>query len=754
MAGLDDLLAKALPRLAEMAPEKARALRRKLTVLLARSWTRGPERVARAFGVDLDDGEHAAVASAERAGEGEKTEAFLADVREAIGPERFVNLVRGVAKAYARAKKAAAEREAEPGAAEPVEKLSKSSERLPKAESKRLKAKSERLHAQRERLSKSSERLKARSDRLSKSSERLKAKSDRLKAKSERLARSSDRVSRVSDAGSISSSSVEESGEAELAVPDELAVPEEALEEAPLQITIEETPKKKAASEAEAAPSEDDGPDLAAARAIERWKKNGDDDELAQARRLYREAEKQAEAPAAKAAARAGSAFVELLLGHDDKAREHAKRALADDSRAPLAVSVLMRAERGGEGARERLRALLARARVALDGGKRGALVPHAKELEEAFPDEPFGSLVRIAEAQSRAGEAPAETFEAWKRYPSARFADIALGAGLDAASARGALAVGLQRLDKDDGAFTKTSKDTESKDNDVAGAFQVALGIARTALGTRSDIAKAEEQELRTVVGQALLGLQHFDHACEAFTKARALDRQSHLAYECTKGEERANVLRRAFDKPGIKAKLTKLEGVGLAAMRKGLAARLEKIAAERKPIDDELSKAELEAATALIADSARREKVVSRLRGTGGANAMSELEEAEKKLGELASAKDGIAARKDARAAESSGGGLFGKIGRGLGKALDGVKDAAKSVEIAARRQVLEAKRNEAVRALGRKLREAVPDDGWDDDALDGFIARSGALEARIDHLDDESNQVRKIVARAADA
>jgi hypothetical protein len=711
---IEELFARAIPKLAEVEPEKAAALRKKLGRLLAKTWSRGRDHVQEHLGIEVDEAAHEAALDGARAASAEgSVDRFLESLLDAVASEKlFVKLARATAHL---AKQRAEEKKDEPAPKRASERVKKVSERLKKAPSERLK--------------------KAKSERLKKVS------SGRQKA--------------------LTASSVDDTDDGpSLAVPDEgteLAVPADALDEdAPLRITLEETADPKAELRKLAAPTDkgsaDDGPDLAAARALERFRKDGDPAELDGARRLYKEALKAATIAPAKAAARAGLALVALSGGDETEAKRLADEALREDDCCPLAISVAARAARG-EGARERLKGAIARARAALSKGDRKALPAIIEELEEKHGDEPFAALVRFADGADRHSPSEDAIAAAWKRYPSRNHPDLALGAGLDLVVAKGAALWALERLEKDDAGWAPTVKDLEKKDNAVAGALQIALGVSRVALAVRSDLTKPEEQELRMASAYALLGLQHFDQSAATFAKARTIDRKTPAGFECSKGEDRCAVMRRAFDKPGIKAKLGSLEGIGLAALKKSLASKLEKLSAEKRPLDEKLGGDETETAKKLAGDATRRARAFEKMKSAGGLDeTVTAIAEAEKKLGELSSEQDGLAAKKEKAPEAPAKGGLFGKLAGGLGRALDGAKDLAKGAELKLRRQHVEAKHQEALRNLGKRLRDA-PDGGWKDKELDAYVARTRTLEAKLDQLEDEAGQLRKATTRASD-
>ena len=92
-----------------------------------------------------------------------------------------------------------------------------------------------------------------------------------------------------------------------------------------------------------------------------------------------------------------------------------------------------------------------------------------------------------------------------------------------------------------------------------------------------------------------------------------------------------------------------------------------------------------------------------------------------------------------------------MFARMKQGLNKAVDKAKSAAKGAELALRKSVAQGKRSEAVRALARSLRER-PESGWGDPELDAFLGRFDAIDARLEVLEEEANELRASVARAS--
>ncbi len=724
---IDDLIARAVPKIA--AQGKVESFKRKIAKFAARAWVKGPEKLA-AYGAKVSSKVHAAALEAAEMSEDDDEGAFLDDVRKAFkDDEAFVAAVKALAKAYAAV-------------------LAKKKESADQGD-------------RRERRADDAPAVKRRA-----SSRRAKVVID--EEEEAKPSKKADPPGAISESGS---------GEAEelptLEIPDE----DDGPKHLGIRMDDEEPappPKKKssqtvdvkkkhgefkrveledpgeiemlapmvsplaAAKPAAAEPvDEDEGPDAAASRSIERYKKDGDPDELANARKLYKLAVEQAKVAPAKAAARAGVALTSLLAGQDDEAKKLAEKALADDALCALAISVLSRAKRG-EGSREKLKAAIARARNAWRSGDSDRVAEAAEALNKDFPQEPYGALIQIALAAESGDGLDTAVAAAWKLYPSAKNPDIALGEPLDARVARSAAMWGTQAVDKGGtDALIQTQRKLEEKDNVIAGAFQIGLGIARCALATRTDLTKAEEQELRTMCGESLLGLQYFDAAAATFDKGFSIDRNSGFAMECKKGTERAQVMRRAFDKPGVKARLGSFDGIGTAALKKAVGNRVAQAMTEKEQEESALLKDELEAVKALLANPDRRAKLEQRARKGGKESPFGPLEAVEQQVQTLEDEKKALGAKDPAEKK-----GFFGR-------ALDKVKDTAKTAQLAVKKQMAESKLAEAHKACARKLRDA-PDDGWGDPVLDALAKRGAAVDAKLEHLEDELLQAKKAVAK----
>jgi hypothetical protein len=263
-------------------------------------------------------------------------------------------------------------------------------------------------------------------------------------------------------------------------------------------------------------------------------------------------------------------------------------------------------------------------------------------------------------------------------------------------------------------------------------------------ALATREKLGPVEEQELRKWTGQALIAAQYYDHAKEVLAAARTLDRNSHHVLEINKDETHCGVMKRAFDKPGVKAKTGKLDGVGLVQHRKAIAARLQAVLAQKDDALGGYEQDEERLVAAIVGAPERKKKLEARAKKAGQPNPFERLDAVDDELASLE------ARGADEAPAPAAGGGLFGKMKGGFSKALDKAKSAAKGAELALRKGVAASKKKEAARALAVRLRDR-PDGGWGDAELDRLIDRWRDVSSRAEALEEEAEELRKAAGRA---
>ncbi|MEZ6183772.1 MAG: hypothetical protein R3F62_02045 [Planctomycetota bacterium] len=385
-------------------------------------------------------------------------------------------------------------------------------------------------------------------------------------------------------------------------------------------------------------------PTAAAERALARYRESGDHDELEEARRLYKVAVKEAQGKIAQGVARAGLARTYLLGGQREKAHDHAKKALKLFPAEPTAVEVWVRSEREESAARAQAEALLARANTLIEREQPQALEKVAKELAKLAPESALPALVRLAAAveQHTEGEALEPILAAaWKAYPGdPDWADVPLGPGVENAVIRGAQGWLKPRWEGEGADVLKQAvKDVESKQNLVAGAWQLSLGVARVALSTRRRPPADDRQRLMMQVGHALFFAQYYDHAKEVYGSARTVDRGGPFVLEINKQETQCGVMRRGFDRPGVKAKMGQCAGVGLTAYRKALGQRLEQAIRERDTLQQKISQDVQKVVGGIVKDAKRRKAIAKSAQAAGLDDPFARLDEVEAQLASIAS-------------------------------------------------------------------------------------------------------------------
>ncbi|RMG15436.1 MAG: tetratricopeptide repeat protein [Planctomycetota bacterium] len=686
MSKAEAILRKAVPALAKEG-EKARRLRSRLFRVADALWKRGPDRLAR-LGLEVDPGGWRALDPAE-------PERFAEGVLEVLGTRgalRFWSAVRKELKRKLARKERGKVKDTPPA---------------PKA---RPQAKSPRRAAEGTR------------DPLTLSDE------------APVPAEVADPAGAISDEG--------------LAVPDDdlaLAVP---ADEGPLAVpgdedevpaldldALELLPQSgtgSSPSSARDAASEEEpaDPALGAERALSRYRSTGDREHLARAKKLAKGALEGAEGRVARGAARGLLARVYLLAGQAEKARQLAQRALSDFPAEPVANEVLCKADWPLEAERERLRGLLASAEQALRAGNADDAASAAARLKKLHPQEPFWALVLLARAVEAGEDLEGPLRRAWKLYPpSEDFADLPLGPGLCDPIAKGCLDWLRAALDRDGGdALAQTVRDIESKDNLLAAAFQIPHGVLRTELASEAGAPGGRQQQLRLWIGHTIFHAQHYDHAKDVYAACRRFDRESDLLGEITKSETQCGVMKRSFDKPGVKAKLGKFEGIGAARCRQSLARRLERVRSSLQGDRSALDTEEAQLLESLLADPGRKEKLRRRAKKAGLEDPFAALETLDA----------ASAAPADAGAKK---GGLLGRVRAAATKAIDKAKSA-----------VGQGKRKAALAAIGKALRDP-PSGGWKDTAVDAFVAKAAAVEPRLHFLESEAERLSKAIARTSD-
>ena len=694
MADVESLLHKAIPRLRKGDP-KAAKLRGKLIKLATRLWSKGPRRLQK-LGVVVGDDDWEFVHP-----EGDP-ETFLEQAHEVLGDKGFVRLFRAVK-------------------AELAERVAK------KKESAR----------------------------------------QEVVAAPPPKSGSGEGALHFSDVGEVDGGSGELSipDDDELSIPDDsgigLALPpdepmvaieppgaqveEFSLDDEPLQIRFDDGPPGGAAPAQDA---EDASAAAAADRALTRYRRSGDKEELKQALKLYKQAYKEADGPFPQGVARGGLALATLYAGDRAKAKEHAEGALKRFPQEPVAISVLCRVGRKGEKTRLRLEVAMRRAENALIDRDLREVREAAKDLDKLRPEGPEGPLAELAIALLM-GRAEIEDLltAACQRFPGpAENGDLDLGKAWETPLIKGCLDYVARRRDADEEDALRSAIE-EADGNPVRGAIEIALGCARRALATRDRVSKHEKQELLLQIGRAQFYAQHYDAAKEILAGARRVDRNGNSVLDINRLEQQCGVMRRAFDKPGVKAKRGQLDGAGLTRYREALSARLELVLAQREREAGDTEETMRALVEAITGDAKRRAKIEKAAKKHDLDDPFARLGMVEQQMASLEQSSS-----EPEPEPEAAGGGFFGKMKAGLNKAAAKAKSAAKGAELAVRRSMAAGKRKEALIAVGQALRDR-PERGWGDKELDVFLTKTDAVAARLEFLDEEADALRKRVAAAGE-
>lgn len=717
------LMIRAIPRL-EKRDEKAKKLEAKLAKVGVTLWNKGP-RGLKKIGVSLDPSDHEEL---DRRG-------LFKGAHAALGDKEFVRFVRRLKEVLA--KKAAKREEGGDSGRE----KRKSSARREKSRSSRSKPEPE----------PEPEPLAVVPEHIPDSEAReLTMSGPELQMSGEGLALPEDSGEGLALPGSGDGLMLPGSDEG-LALPAEVEDDEEggdladfdldtleidagapAAEEKPLAIRFGD-------DEGGAKDEDDSDPARAAERALKRYSRSGDTEELNQAKKLFKTAVKSAEGPVAQGAARGGLARCYFLSGDLDKARDMAKKALKAFPHDVTANAVACQVEWEGEPERERLKAQLARADHALSGGDHAEVKAAAKAIAKAFPKEPYAALLMLAvEADKGTSDLSESVAKAWKNYPpSAAYADLLLGSAIEKQISVG-ITNWLKDLSEGDDAgdfWAKTVKDTESKKNVYAGGIQILLGVTRAVLAARK-LKAPEKQQYASWAAHGLYFSQHYDAGKEAFAGAIKFDREGDLIGELRKMDTQCGVMKRAFDRPGIKAQRGTFDGVGLVRYREALAARLRLVLEGLEEDRAKLDAKEAKIVDAILADPARKKAIQKAAKKAGNDDPFAPLDALTAEGASLAAAEPPKKAKK---------GGLFGRMKDAAAGAIDKAKAAAQGA-------VNASKQKEARRALGESLRDDRPEKGWGDKPLDSFLDKAALIEPRLNYLSNLADELRSAAGKAA--
>jgi tetratricopeptide (TPR) repeat protein len=474
--------------------------------------------------------------------------------------------------------------------------------------------------------------------------------------------------------------------------------------------------------------------------ALVRFERTGDTAALAEARRIFMETIAAAPHGTARAYAEAGLAKVQLLAGNAQQADAQARAALDRDPGNPFAVEVMVRIGRG-DAERSRLTAGLTQARNLIAGG-RGADARRLLEgkLAVEHPDSPHPWLIAALLAKLEGDDPRFEQCiaQAWQRYPPKKHGDVPLGGTVDVDVANILAMHGRARFKTLDPEFLRrTVENVDAKDNLVAGAFRLAIACGRMGIA-RGQLTRKSTRKAWIAIAGGLIGLQYYDAAVEALDRAVAL-RPDEAEAKIIDVERRfAGQMRRAFDKPGVKAQLGKYTCLGVQAISGAARDRMAAAAKDRASCEADLLRSADEVARLVMSDAKISEEVRSAAEELGCPDPLAPIEAVD---GELAQVRDERARLADpvAKAAPEKKG-FLSKLAGAASAAADKVANAAKDAQLKVREIALIARRDDAVRRLAVTMAKELRDHAWNTPQLKTFTRRAAILEAFSDYHAEE--------------
>ena len=500
----------------------------------------------------------------------------------------------------------------------------------------------------------------------------------------------------------------------------------------PLRGKPEEKPK-----EAEA-PAEPSAPRDPAERAVWLFERSGDAAQLQEAERLLMGQLEQAPHAVAAAVAEAGLARTALLKGDRAGAEKRARAALARDPSCPPAIEVLVRLDRG-EAERSAFARALAQLRGPLGDHDVAAAAPLAQRLAQQVGEEPHGplALAYLARLRGDRDGFVQQVREAWGRYPS-RWSDMPFGGEIDLEVAEALIGFGRDGFKKNDETLMRrTVEDVDDKQNEIAGALRVGVALCRVALAQGPP--KALERKLSFAVGRGLVGLQYFDAALPWFGRASFLAPPVEEVKAISNERINAGALRRAFDRPGIKAQLKAYKCLGAQLLNQRIKERLEAIRKDRDAKEQEMFEAGAELAEVARRDPAVQQEISRAMEQAKVADPLAPLEALARELEDVE--RERAEARKAAEGGK--GGGLFGKLKAAVG-------DAAREAKLKLKESQAAAKRKEAAKRLAVVMGRDLADVQWRAPALVGFARRLATIEGFLDYYETEERRCKEELER----
>ncbi|MEZ6187107.1 MAG: hypothetical protein R3F62_19115 [Planctomycetota bacterium] len=468
-------------------------------------------------------------------------------------------------------------------------------------------------------------------------------------------------------------------------------------------------------------------------RALWYFERYGAQEDLTEAVQAY--GKQLAEAPhaVAAAAAEAGLARAALVAGNAAEAERRAKSAQARDPSNPYATQVLLRLARG-EAQLAPFRLALARMRGVMQDRAFAEATSMAHALAKQVPTEPHPWLVLAMLGRFSSDERLFLTSlaKAWQLWPGDALKHEPLGGELDVDVGEVLTDYGLApEKQNDPEEMRKTYEDVDSKENLVGGALRMAVGMAHLALFNSQAKTQDVERRLTMVAAQGLVGLQYYDAALPYFGKAGCLGPTPEQSKRIADERIRAGALRRAFDRPGIKAQLKDYRCPSVPLIRAQLEEELKWAREELQRREDELCTLGPKLHEQLQRDPAMRDDVAAgadtcRIKDPYQVTveAAEKIKELEQQLEELGSAE------------APKAGGLFGKIKAVAASAASQVGEAKLKKQIASAKQALIRSKRDLAKAIACDM----SDHTFKSPVLVGFARRGEVFEAFSDALSAE--------------
>ena len=450
--------------------------------------------------------------------------------------------------------------------------------------------------------------------------------------------------------------------------------------------------------DARSASAEDDlAPKDAADRALWYFQRYGNQEDLKDAVRHYTEQLQNAPHAIAAAAAEAGLAQAALVAGNAAEAERRAKAAQARNPSNLYAIKVLLALARG-EAKLAPFRLALARLRGVMQDRAFPQATSMAHALAKQVPTEPHPWLVLAMIGRFSSDERLFLTSlaKAWQLWPGQALKHEPLGGELDVDVGEVLVDYGLiPEKDNDPAGMLKTVQDVDAKDNLVGGSLRMAVGMAHLALFNSQAKTQDVERRLTMVVARGLVGLQYYDAALPYFGQASCLGPTPVQSKRIADERIRAGSLRRAFDRPGIKAQLKDYKCPSVPLIRAQLEEELKWNRDQLRTREEEVSSLGPKLFNQLEQDPKMREDVTRAAEKCRLKDPYVATCEARQRIADLKLQLDELGSEESKPKAT----GLFGKIKAAAASAASQVGEAKLKKQIASAEQALiRAKRDMA--------------------------------------------------------